>query len=193
MAIMTGIAWTSPVIRSGSEGESQGRRRSRDGGTGTNERTNPFPTLPFFSRRLSLSFLLLRGKERARKRQRVHYFCNEDHLGNDFFGLINELPTFSAKRRGTAGRAGRHALGRTGGGGEEELLESFRKKRPFLPTGCSVIRRHRFTVSEVVNQNRYPRIEAISLAFLTLLGGSLDTNGPSKYKQSRQTSFPKQS
>ena len=85
-------------------------------------------------------------------------------------------------------------LGRTGGGGgEEELLESFRKKRPLLPTGCSVIRRHRFTVSEVVNEDRYPRIEAISLALLTLLGGSLDTNGPSKYKQSRQTSFPKQS
>ena len=110
MAIMTGIAWTSPVIRSGSEGESQsGARAAIERRRNGNERTNPFPTLPFFSRSLSPPFPLLRGKERARERQRVHYFCNEDHLGNDFFGLINELPTFSAKRRGAAGRAGRHA------------------------------------------------------------------------------------
>ena len=49
---MTGIAWTSPVIRSGRQG-------GREGGTERRNGDEPFPTLPFFS----LPFLLLRATE----------------------------------------------------------------------------------------------------------------------------------
>ena len=96
------------------EGRSRGERER--------QRT-PFQLFHFLAAVYLL--LLLRGEgdresERVGERQRVHYFCNEDHLGNDFFGLINELPTFLAVRGGVAARtigrpAGQRRRRRKGG------------------------------------------------------------------------------
>ena len=114
------------------EGRSRGERER--------QRT-PFQLFHFLAAVYLL--LLLRGEgdresERVGERQRVHYFCNEDHLGNDFFGLINELPTFLAVRGGVAALAQSAGLPGGGGRGKEELLESFRKKRPLQPTAYRV-------------------------------------------------------